>query len=253
MEAANQKRKEKNDRDIEETERALQEAQAQEDLYKKYQDVYNSYIEGTASKQDLAKTTSELVDLLGAEAVAVANLTGNYKDLNAEILKKKKEDADKSLKTAQDQLNAAKGNVEIESRDGRGWKDQNHYKVSFKTGMIHEDEVEVAPYIDNYFKENPEAVKGIEAEWNYTTNKIHGIDIKTDEFSAEKIVQLYDVLSQIRTNIQNEVDSSVYSSSELYNNIDAWLTKMEDEVEKYRTGLDNVAKYAAQSKGLDID
>lgn len=56
-----------------------------QDLIQSYIDLYSKYKNGTAEKDAMVEKTNELIDILGEERVAVANLTGDYESLNEEM------------------------------------------------------------------------------------------------------------------------------------------------------------------------
>ena len=67
-----------------------EEIQEQQDLAQSYIDLYSKYKEGNAEKSAMIEKTNSLIDILGEERVAVAQLTGDYESLNAEMLEYQK-------------------------------------------------------------------------------------------------------------------------------------------------------------------
>lgn len=71
-----------------------EEIEQQQSLIDAYEEAYKTYQETGEGKEALVKAANALITTENKEAVAVANLTGNYKELNAEIEKNKKKQAE---------------------------------------------------------------------------------------------------------------------------------------------------------------
>ncbi len=123
--------REANDANIEAQNQKIAEIDENEKLYKQYTDLYSQYEKGKASKEDLSKATDDLVELLGKERVEVANLTGDYKTLNEEIIKARKEAAQSGQKAAKSKLTSAEQNVTEKAREDTGYKDGDRYKINY--------------------------------------------------------------------------------------------------------------------------
>ena len=85
-EAARQARQEEQKAYEERHKQAQQEIQDQQDLAEAQIDLYSKYKQGNAEKSALIEKTADLKDALGEERLAVAQLTGDYESLNAEML-----------------------------------------------------------------------------------------------------------------------------------------------------------------------
>lgn len=87
-------------------------------------------------------------------------------------------------------------------------------------------------------------------------------DIKIDsplikvDFDAKAIVKLYDELEAIRTEAmtgEDKLTGAQRQDSEIFKTIDEWLNKMEEDVNTYKKAIEDVEKYSANLKALEID
>lgn len=127
---ANKEIRENNDAMIESANKTQKEVDADNKLYESYTKLYDAYEDGSATKEDLAKETDNLVKLLGKERVEVAKLTGDYESLNNEILQAQQAAAQKGLDSARSELTAATSNVENKAKEGRGYQSGDRYKIN---------------------------------------------------------------------------------------------------------------------------
>ena len=231
---------------IDQENKTLSEIEENEKLYKSYNDLYNQYEQGKIKKENLKDVTDELIDLLGKERVEVANLTGDYASLNAEIVKARKEATEKALNSANNKLASAGSNVETKSREGSGRKSSNSYRLNLSEGMSYEDEEGIWDIIQKM------GITGLEEDADI---KISSPLIKVD-FDAKSIVRLYDELEAIRTEAmtgEDKLTGAQRQDSEIFKTIDEWLNKMEEDVNTYKKAIEDVEKYSTNLKALEID
>ena len=100
-----------NDAAYESADAAQKEAEAIERSSTAFLNAYDRYKEGTLSKKELAEVSDQLVEILGAEAVEVAKLTGNYDDLVDKLKETKKQAIGKQINEIENKKSSAASNM----------------------------------------------------------------------------------------------------------------------------------------------
>ena len=237
---------ENNNATIEAENKTLKEIDENEQLYKSYNDLYNQYEQGKIEKEKLNDVTDTLTESLWKERGEVAKLTGDYASLNKEILKARQEAATEGLKSAENKLASASSNVETKSREKKGRKSGDFYKLNLSEGLRQEDEAEIWDIIQRM------GITGLEENADLAM----GSPLITVDFDVKSIVKLYDELEAIRTEAmtgENKLSGAQRQDSEIFKTIDDWLNKMKEDVDIYKESIKDVEKYSADLKILDID
>ena len=248
--AANQKLKEQNDKIIENANKTQEEIDANEKLYQTWFKIYDQYEHGKKTKEEMASATEELTELLGEERVTVAKLTGDYKTLNNEIRQAHLESAKSGLKSAQEEESAAKSNLMQAAYKGKGHAGAGENKYSLWTSganIGHNEEKLAYDIITN-------TVDHDFISWGTTWSRgmTSEIDYKF-EATEENIIKFYDQLVAARQKMNEEMTATDRKDSGLYQDIDSWINKMQEEVEAYKSAVADVSKYQAEIHTLEID
>ena len=230
---------EANEATIQREEQVQQEKEANIKLYNSYLDTYAAYKEGTKTKEDMKSVTAELTELLGGEAIAVANLTGNYEDLTDKILEARKAEAQEKYKSAITEKDAAGDNAlkqaELKWGIKPGEDDWSQYHVAIKGPKIEGTEQKVADIFNNegFYRQNA-----------LNSNFINDYDVET----ADDLVNIYEDLINIRDNIRETLSEEDYSDSKLYTNLISQITKLEPLVTKYQEANQNLFNSALEKQ-----
>ena len=125
----------------EKAEAEKEEVQANKELLDSYNDAYKTYKETGENKQDLIDKSLELAKAYNIERGAIYALTGDYKKLNEEIIKKRKEELQHLKDTNNSGKEAANKVLVDKLREGDGWLNSSgKYTGAFDNGMSNADE-----------------------------------------------------------------------------------------------------------------
>ena len=251
--------REDNDANIEEQNKKLAEIDANEKLYKQYNDLYSKYEQGAATKEDLAKATEDLVELLGKERVEVANLTGDYETLNKEIAQARRSAAEEGQKAAKSKLTSAESNVESKAREKTGYLSGNRYKINYGniSGFDDSDERQINRAILNTVPTS--MLRDYRTNTNKYTGETYsyysGFDI---DFNAKNLVELYDQFKKVLDLTADESSQYYMTATERQNSevrqaIEDWVNKMEGDVNAYKETLEEINKYTTEIQILDLN
>ena len=245
--ASAERQREANDAAIESANAKQTEIDKNLELVESYQDVYQAYKEGKASKNELEEATKTLVDILGEEEVRIANLTGDYEKLNEKILEYQKNKLKEGKSSAETEQKSAAGNVEASAIDGQGHRESGNtkYSIDFDGWSVGKNEEKKAweALMNNagdYYRSGAKDFLG------------SAFVIETD-YDAESIVELYDSLVAARNEMMDNMTAGERSASGLYQQVNDWINKMSEDVEKYKEATADVAKYATSLEAIEID
>lgn len=219
---------EANDATIQREEQIQQEKEANIKLYNSYLDTYAAYKEGTKTKEDMKSVTAELTELLGGEAIAVANLTGNYDNLTDKILEARKAEAQEKYKSAVEEQKAAGSTLGI---SGGG-------KIEFDPGWGiggNNDEWDIIDLLQQKgFKSDLRSGFGSVLKSSVSDP----VQAKTIDQTPEAVMELYKDLVQIRDSLSD--DSRSKKEGEIYPEVVKKINELEPLVQKYKEANENI-------------
>ena len=189
-----------------------------QDLIQSYIDLYAKYKDGNAEKSVMVEKTNKLVDILGEERIAVANLTGDYESLNKEMREHQKNQIQKKI-------------------------NQNNQEITEAINNLNNVE-----YVKDFSSSNIEATQKV-LEQNNLTNYFELSDtgnlrLKAENVKAENVGEVYGALSRL-----------IKAFPHLRNELIMFAGQVEDQLGRIRTNyIENesleVEKNAA-GKNLD--
>lgn len=223
---------EANDATIEREEKIQQECDANLKLYNSYLDIYEAYKAGTKSKEDMKTVTEDLTELLGGEAIAVANLTGDYDKLTEKILEARKAEAQTKYDSAVREQSSIESNLELRA-------DLDGNQMKFSSGFTDTDEKTVQAIFEaNGFVRTSDSLGGKKVGDRGSV----GISVISQEElnSAKDIYEYYNKLLDIQKQINEYVSEEEKQGSEYYKELTNKINELQPKVEAYEENQKNV-------------
>ena len=206
---------------IERAEKQRAEIQANQDVYKSYKDLYEQYEKGAVDKEALYETTDKLCKAYNLEGGYVAKLTGNYESLAKAAKNAYGESVAAEKRYAQEQKKQADRLIEasLSKTDMSG--------IIFDNGWLEENsDYKAGGILQTYAK-------------NYTYRGEFGDVYLSHEIdTAEELVKAYDSVQNAYERMSSELTSEEKKSSELFQNIQKWLTENSEAVNKYKDSIE---------------
>ena len=100
-------------------EKAREESEAIRKLAEGYDEIYKQYQKGSASKQDLASKTTDLIDSYGDEDLKVLALTEDYETLNEKIKENQLLKNQQTIETAKEEQKSIQSTMRADIRKNR--------------------------------------------------------------------------------------------------------------------------------------
>ena len=228
-----------------------EEVEANEKLVNSYMEVLNNYNnvkkafangeataeELTKAQDSLAESAYEVATALGVEGAALAQLSGDYEGLTADILAAQKAAIQEARNKEAMAVEATKEEFIADMRDDRGFILGNQYNVSFDEGWDTRDEAFFGDYD-----------KGKLKHWWVNSDGIGtiGVDATFEEMMAayEEALILYD-------DAMRGMTAEERNKSELFQALEKYINKTKDTYKAYQTALKNIEKYDIQLEALN--
>ena len=227
---AKEEQKKWNEETIAKNQAEQEELNNHKQLYESYLSIYQAYKDGSASKEEMARVTNDLIDILGKERVEIANLTGDYEGLANQIIKTSKLEAERNVNLAKDTWNRSllQFNDEGGNNYSEFYQDMGHMR--FDVGQSEKDETKVL----DYFKKQ-------------------GIDVWNAQESANSTLFRYAKTKEAINTIESEWNSEDFIESETYQNAKKWLAEHEETVKQMNDASETLLKETIRSKVIDQD
>ena len=249
-----------NDAAYESADAAQKEAEAIERSSTAFLNAYDRYKEGTLSKKELAEVSDQLVEILGAEAVEVAKLTGNYDDLVNKLKETKKQAIGKQINEIENKKSSAASNMGEKAIDSSAGKREgkNYIKVSGSGnhGFSYDDELgdrEFSQYLsDKGYTQYLYDYK-VNEDGSYSWNT--GIRTKDDAESMAELRELWDeyVKETTKEGSQYKVSSSEKADSEMYQAYKEFFESYSKDYDNYKKAQKELGEKKAQQEILNTD
>lgn len=228
-----------------------EEVEANEKLVNSYIEVLNNYnsvkkafANGEATAEDLTKTQDSLAEsayevatALGVEGAALAQLSGDYEGLTADILAAQKIAIQEARNKEASAAEETKEEFIADMREGTGYISGDKYNVSFDEGFDTRDEAFFGDYDKTKLK-----------HWWVNSDGIGtiGVDATFEDMMAayEEALILYDDAIKGMTPEER-------NQSELFQALDSYIDKTKDTYKAYQTALKNIEKYDIQLEALN--
>ena len=228
-----------NDEAYKSAEAAQTEAKAREDLAQKYLDAYDRYKKGTATKQELAEITENLTEYLGAEAVQVAKLTGNYDALTEKMKQYKKEAVKEEVDALKDKVSASGNNMREKAYGSKPASQNNGYlqvSGSGNHGVSYKDEFSDKDF-SRYLIDKGlyDYVTDFKRNDDGTISWTQGIQAKDDAKSLAQLREYWDKYKK-ETNTKGSkyyVSSEEKADSEMYQSYKKFFDAYADDYNNY--------------------
>ena len=204
-------------------------------LYQQYQNVKKTYDGTTESKEKLKAITTELLTALGYEQEEVETLAQDYLNLGdsietstQNILQQKILEAEQGLLSTRNLLKEAVGEVTSRGSLGIGFKSNN---------TVFDD------LVYNALK-NAGLLGDITSDM-YSDLQAFTIDVQSEPFA---FIDAYNKLVEMRqTLLESDISPNDLSQSDLYNDIDATIAKLESSYNNYIDYTKSLAGLLAQT------
>ena len=238
-------------------EQAREEAQARVDELKeeveKNGEIYASYKENLAiyeetgqGKEKLAEAAKKLAEAYDIEGVALANLSGNYDALTKAANEARVAELNE-LAAAAEHANALNDEVfEDAMRDGRGHADgSGGYVVEFNDGGLggktsQKNNAAVKQAIEEFKKNN----KDPELDNLFGTGGAGDVTLSLPDRSSEKFAKAYEAVMSVTKRAREIGD---VSSSGIYDEMNSWLAKSQEDYEKYSANREIIIDAQAEA------
>ena len=223
-----------------------EEIQTNKQLITSLQELDKKYQEHEISRSDLKTAVEDLIDQYHLEEAAANSLRNSYTSLNDEIERMSRATAKEGRESAQRELLAAESNITEKATEGaghRGYIDSQQYVLSLSKGIhsYYEEPQELINLLENVgFNKQGLGEDGL---FNNLTTSI--------DFSTKSILDLYDRLDQTFITAGTTIDNKILQNSNIYKELNDWLTKMQPEITKYRNALQDLQKYSTALVGID--
>lgn len=207
-----------------------EEAESNQELIDSYNTALKAYEEDEEQKEALVTAALAAADAYEIEGAAVAELTGDYKDLTAAIIEARKEELKDNKK---DYLNAQyTAGKELEAK----WKKidvgDNGNITAFGTGQSvddsYEDYQEANTLYKDIFKDNDFELLGQDGQTSLNLD----LQLDIDEINAENIVQAYEEIQTLRNAILAS-DNEILINSNQMETLTEWQDQLESAYEDY--------------------
>lgn len=211
-----------------------EEIEANESLIDSYKKLLVTYEETGEGKQSLNEAALKMAEALGIEGAAIANLTGDYTALNAEIERTNLELAQKTLNNAQVAKPTYAESFVDAMREGDGMKQRGDYVIDLGGNRNKKDAQSQAlansEFARKYMVSNGQTFSG---EFEFSTAA-----------DADSLVAMYEAAEQAAEDMREAQRESGDEASKTYNQLVAWLAKSKDAYDEYKAILDESSKAA---------
>ena len=216
---------------IEEENKRQEQIASNKQLYKSIEDLNEKYKQGQITRLQLRSQIEDLIDQYGLEGQAIRNLAGDYDALHNSIKQQNISNLEQGIRSANKEKSAAEDLIMTTAHQGKGWRTSGG---NYRLGMLgggNEDERKVISYFEK-------------AGYHIDSNVGFGGHYSV-KYDVKSIVELYDKINEAINQINQDenISTAQRANSELYQKNLAWLNKMSDSVEKYKTALKDAQKY----------
>lgn len=237
------KRQDEYNQSLVDTGKATKEAiDSNRDLVRSFNDALSVYQETGDNKEELDEITHSLADAYDLEGSALAKLTGRYEDYNEiakQALEKRRSELRDALEDEQAGLEGAAYNITKAATEGRGFVNSGIFTFAFNGWGNEGDLLSVV-------KDTVAEISGLQGYDMF--DSAPGFQNLEYNFAdtAENYIKLYDGLIEAQKRLNHEFSGSDLTHSGIYQDIDAWLEKMRDVIEEYRTFEASIAEIKVQ-------
>ena len=188
---------------------ARDEYQANKQLTSEYNDLYEQYKNGEIQKEDLWKTTNQLIDSYGLESARIAALTGDYDKFTDAINRAR--DAEKQRLLEKDKAAFKSSGENVVQQARRGINDISVHGRYLNIGLLGSDDATVNNIYSSIFGTDNRAIK---IDKNNTTELINTYDnllkyqkqlSEAGKENTDEYIQLSNVIKDF--NKENAIDN----------------------------------------------
>lgn len=211
-----------------------EEIEANESLIDSYKELLVTYEETGEGKQALNEAALEMAEALGIEGAAIANLTGDYSALNAEIEKTNTQRAQQTLNNAQVAKPTYAESFVDAMREGDGMKQWGDYVIDLG-GNRHKRDAQSQALANSEFarKYMVSTAQTFNAEFEFSTAA-----------DADSLVAMYEAAQQAAEDMREAQRESGDEANKTYNQLVAWLAKSQEAYNEYKAILDESSRAA---------
>ena len=234
--------------EIEKTKATQEEIRANQELYDNYNKTLKAYEEGTASKEDLLKSTESICEAYDIEINKLDILNEKYDNITAAINKKREAE----LKEAQDNLKQQAQNQATTTfgtaREGRGSSAplSDKYNVNFNKAVSFTDSYDYN--LGKLFEKN--------VNQDFLSKNLLGVNNSSftiESGNMEQMLELYDQLSASAKEYIDLYGQQAASQSTEFQALEEQLNRVGPEVEEYRNTINELQESEAMSEILNTD
>ena len=216
IEETNQAMRDSNNTIIENSKAIKEQNDEKQKLLDSYLEALKIYEETGEGQEDLKNKAIEAADAYGIEGVALANLTGDYKELTQALLENQNARNQQSLESNQRAQKAARDNLLQSMKKGKGYAVGDTYHSNFKGGAFANDE---------------EKAREIVKQGNYQYLGINSSGTVSLDVDIKNFVKGYEEVIAYRDAMLEGMDASERAKSETFKNVDEWLKKSAEDYE----------------------
>lgn len=234
-------------------EETQQELQDNQDLLTSYRQLYETYKETGEGKDTLAQKALELADKFGLEGAAVANLTGDYTKLNAQLRDTEKQLNAKALADNLNSKNAYGEAIVTAMRGGNGAQNVFTGNYSVSLGSTNNEQTAQADALrqsEFYQRFNRGSYKNSYNDTIYDSEgratgyreivSSENFNFGADGASPETLVEMYEAAEKAAEAMRQAQADSKESASSTYNLLIDWLHKSKDAYTEYKNLLSEI-------------
>lgn len=212
-------------------------------------DSFVSSINGVVdSNGNLVNSNGEVIEGLDLTSLKANAAARNYDALAASALKAQKELAKAGIISAGQEKDAAGSNIEKVAIQGLGRRTgDNTYTLGLSGWTNDLDPSNSAEA--KALQIVSDKVNAYENQWSSGAQQ--GRDF-TINYDARSIVQLYDELTSAKQEIEKQFNAEERSNLGVYSDLNDWLSRMDEEVTKYKQALEDTEKYSKELNSLTI-
>lgn len=208
-----------------------------QELYKTYVSLYDTYKKTSEGKDDLRKSTEELCDALGIEASTLDMLSGKYDNINKEIAKRQKEQAEEALKTAKTGRDAAKTAAMMSNTEVNQRTEEKLNTIRLDAGFSAKDEKEVSDLLAS-------RLEALNLDIGINRAGMVGVDFTIDIKNTEDFIKVYEEAIKVRDELVEKFkdDPKILQQAETFNSLEKFISEGVEDYKKYEEAQENIAE-----------
>lgn len=220
---------------IEEQNQIQQEINKNQELYDSIEKLNNQYKNNEITRSELRSGIQDLIDQYGVESKQVQNLIGDYENLTDTLKTLREQQAQEAIASNLKEQSKEEDIILRTARQGQG-----HGVIGANYNITFANDASV---------DLGRRLKDADIYGTVTQNSSVDPVSLTMAYDIDNIIELYDELIEVRS----ELVKSGQTETDEYKEIDAWISKLTEDINKYRATIQDISENATFLQGIAKD